>query len=599
MRGLTVLVSLSAALGCGADEPTWAQADSPAPELPSSNDQPNDEPDADPARADQDDEEGDGDGDGGSSTPDDGPKPDAGDDPVAPEPGFVEVTAQVGLDVDSGGIGVAPFCLLDNAAKPEEPGDFCHPEHFLGAVAVGDVDDDGWPDLYVTRRGGPDRMLRNEGGTFVDVTGAWGLNHGHTIGAAAWADVDNDGDLDLVLTGFADHRHYLMINNGSGHFSEQGALRGVALLSDAILVGMGIGVGDFDLDGWLDLFVAEWRPDKELGDAADRNRLLRGLGAAAPGHFHDVTDTTPLQLPRLAPQVDAKAGVYGFAPAFADLDDDGWPELTLTADFGTSRLLWNDAGRFLDSTWESGVGTERNGMGSTFGDFDGDGDIDWFVSAIWTDDFPWLGHRLYRNDGNRQFVDVAPEFEVHDAGWGWGTAWLDFDLDGDLDLAMAAGWPGLGYNEDRLRLWENTGAQPWPERSAALGVDVAGDGRGLVPVDYDRDGDLDLLVIGNEGSPRLFRNDVASGSWLAVRAVGSASNRQGIGAKVTVTAPGMPPQVRWIRGDSALMGQPAAEARFGFGDWLGPVDVEVWFPASDSTHHLANVSTGQRLDIGE
>lgn len=597
MRTRAALVWIAAALGCAADDPTWAEAEAPTPDQMPSSDAPTDAPSDDPARGDDDDDRG-GDGDGGSDDPDD-PKPDAGTPESPPAPAFVEVTEQAGLDLASGGIGVAPFCLLDNAAKPEEPGDFCHPERFLGAVAVGDVDDDGWLDLYITRRGGPDRMLRNEGGTFVDVTGAWGLSHSHTIGAAAWADVDNDGDLDLVLTGFADHRHYLMINNGSSHFSEQGELRGVALSSEQVLVGMGIGVGDFDLDGWLDLFVAEWRPDKELGDAADRNRLLRGLGTAAPGYFHDVTDTTPLQLARLAPLVDAKAGVYGFAPAFADLDDDGWPELTLAADFGTSRLLWNDAGRFVDATWASGVGTERNGMGSTFGDYDGDGDIDWFVSAIWTDDFPWLGHRLYRNEGGRQLVDVAPQLEVHDAGWGWGTAWLDFDLDGDLDLAMAAGWPGLGYNEDRLKLWENTGAQPWPERSAALGIDVVGDGRGLVPLDYDRDGDLDLLVVGNVGSPRLFRNDVASGTWLSVRAVGSASNRQGIGARVTVDAPGVPRQVRWIRGDSALMGQPAAEVHFGLGAVSDPVDVEVWFPASDTTQVLTDVAAGQMVLVAE
>ena len=379
MRRLGALVWIVGAPACASDDPAWVGGEDPAASREPVADP--DESESDPGR----DRGGHGGEGGGDTSPDDGPRPDAGSPDVPPEPGFVEVTEQVGLDLASGGIGVAPFCLIDNAAKPDETGDFCIPEHFLGAVAVGDVDDDGWPDLYVTRRGGPDRLLRNEGGTFVDVTGVSGLSHTHTIGAAAWADIDNDGDLDLVLTGFASDRHYLMVNNGYGHFSEQAEARGVALQSEAVHVGMGIGVGDFDLDGWLDLFVAEWRPDKELGDTADHNRLLRGLGS---GYFHDVTNSTPLNLPRLAALVDAKAGVYGFAPAFADLDEDGWPELTLTGDFGTSRLLWNDAGRFVDGTWPSGVGTERNGMGSTFGDFDGDGDIDWFVSAIWTDDFP-------------------------------------------------------------------------------------------------------------------------------------------------------------------------------------------------------------------
>ena len=118
-------------------------------------------------------------------------------------------------------------------------------------------------------------------------------------------------------------------------------------------------------------------------------------------------------------------------------------------------------------------------------------------------------------------------------------------------------------------------------------------------MDYDRDGDPDLLVIGNEGSPRLFRNDVAAGGWLKVRAVGSTTNRQGIGVRVTVSTPDRPPLVRWIRADSQLMGQPAAEASFGLGGANGPVTVELWFPASGTTHVQSGVATGQALVVDE
>jgi len=516
-----------------------------------------------------------------------------------PAPGFVDVTEDVGLYAESGGgLSVPPFCLLTDISTPGG-GDYCFPQNFLGAAAAGDFDGDGWVDLYITRRSGSDRLLRNVGGNFVDVTAAAGLSVDGEVGAAAWADFDNDGDLDLMLTGVGTTRHFLFIGDGEGHFSEQAEPRGAAVATKVVHVGMGIGIGDFDLDGWLDVFVADWRPTAKLG-AADHNRLLRGVGSAAPGSFHDVTDTLPFSLAKLASVVDAKPGEYGFAPSFIDLDDDGWPELTLTADFGTSRLLWNEGGRFADTTWESGVGTERNGMGSTFADYDGDGDIDWFVSAIWTDEFPWLGHRLYENLGDRTFEDVAIARTIHDAGWGWGASWLDYDNDGDPDLAMAAGWPGLGYDEDPLRLWENTGAGVWSDQAEALGIEVVGDGRGLVPLDFDNDGDLDLLVVGSTGSPRLFRNDVAQAGWLVVRTEGTVSNRQGIGARVSVwTDDDSNPAVAHITANTQLMGQPAAEARFGLGDDEGPVRVEVTFPASGITHELIAVERNQVVVVVE
>ncbi len=537
-----------------------------------------------------------------SSSGGDSSSEDSGGASVEPPPGFVDVTEAAGLALSPGSPPTSPDCVLDNASQPEQSGDFCFPELFTGAAAVADVDGDGWLDVYLTRRDGPDRLLHNLGdGTFVDIAEASGLTLDVVTGAAAWLDVDRDDDLDLMLTAIGTTRNFLMINDGSGHFSEEALARGAAVASDDVHVGTGIGVGDYDLDGWLDVFVADWRPDKELGSAADHNRLLRGVGAAAPGSFVDVTDTLPLDLAALAPVVDAKAGVYGFAPAFVDLDDDGWPELTLTADFGTSRLLWNEGGTFIERTWDSGVGTERNGMGSSFGDVDGDGDLDWFVSAIWADEFPDLGHRLYRNEGDRTFVDISDAHGIRDAGWGWGAALFDHDLDGDLDLAMAAGWPTLGYGIDPLRLWENTGEGLWPDRAPEYGIDIVGDGRGLVPFDYDRDGDLDLLVVGNLAPPHLFRNDVAAGDWLVVRARGTQSNRGGIGARVELRlVEHAAPRIARIGADTGLMGQAPAEAHFGFPpDDAAVFEVAVTFPASGKTRVVRDVPRNQVLVVEE
>ena len=524
--------------------------------------------------------------------------------PVDPPPGFTVVTEAAGLALDPGPFHIPPFCVVDDVDDVDELGDFCIPERFLGAAAAGDYDGDGFPDLYLTTIDGPDRLMRNRGdGTFEDVTAAAGLDQPRATGGVAWADVEGDGDLDLVLTVLGAPRNYLYVNDGTGWFEEQGIERGVAVETGAVHLGMGIGVGDYDLDGWLDLFVADWHPDDPLGNSIDHNRLLRGMGAAAPGSFEDVTEAMGIELRALAPIVDAKAGSYGFAPAFVDLDDDGWPELTLAADFGTSRLWWNEGGvAFTDTTFASGLGTERNGMGSTFGDYDGDGDLDWFVSAIDTPKFPWLGNRMYRNEGGRLFTDVTDLLDLRHGGWGWGAAFLDLEHDGDLDLALAAGWPSTPYANDPVKVWRNDGPDgPWPDRAPALGVIFARQGRGLLPFDYDRDGDLDLLVIANTEIPALYRNDLATGHWLVVEVVGQAPNTRSLGARVRVQAhEGGGWQVREIGVGSHFFGQQEPLAHFGLGDDEAPLHrVEVTWPATGQQVVLEGVARDQRLVVVE
>ena len=459
---------------------------------------------------------GDGTSDTGEPGRDDaeapGPEPDLGPrlPPVDPPPGFTDVTEEAGLLLDSGPFQIAPWCRLDDAGT-EGPGDFCLPERYLGAAAAADLDDDGWPDLYLSTLEGPDRLLRNRGdGSFEDVTAAAGLTATHATGGVAWLDVEGDGDLDLLLTAVGPKRNFLYVNDGSGWFQEEAVARGVAVDTGTPHAGMGIAVGDYDLDGWLDLFVTDWHLDERMGNAASHDRLLHGRGAAAPGSFEDVTEAMGIDLRVVAPLVDARPGEYGFGPAFVDLDDDGWPELALAADFSTSRLWWNEGGTaFVDGTIAAGVATERNGMGSTFGDVDGDGDLDWFVSAIHTERFPGLGNRLYLNDGERQLSEASEAYGVRDGGWGWGAALLDLDHDGDLDLALASGWQTSEFQDDSLSLWIDEGMLPWPERAAELGVGAISQGRGLLPFDYDRDGDLDLLVASNAEPPTLLRNDLA------------------------------------------------------------------------------------------
>ncbi len=545
-------------------------------------------------------------GDGSAAVPSDdegGGDGTAGPDlgiPLGPASRFVDVTLVAGMDIHPGDFAIAPFCILDTVdGPPGQAGDYCLPERFVGAAAVGDVDADGWPDVYVTRFGGPDRLMHNRGnGTFVDIAAQSGLTDAHASSGAAWIDIEGDGDLDLMLTTLGDTRYFLYVNDGSGHFEEQGRERGAAVITDHVHVGMSIAVGDYDRDGYLDLFVTDWRPSDALGGRWDHNRLLHNRGEAAPGYFEDVTDAMGIALAPVAGAVGTSPGVYGFAPAFVDLDGDLWPELALAADFGTSRLYWNEGGQaFSDRTEASGVGTDANGMGSTFGDIDGDGDLDWFVSAIWNPDFPTTGNRMYLNEGDRTFTDFTDALGLRQGGWGWGTAMFDADLDGDLDLALAAGWPSTPFAEDPVRLWLNIGPAQWPDLAPAWGITFNRQGRGLVPLDYDRDGDLDLLVLANVEMPALWRNDSETGSWLQVEATAGPGNPRAIGAHVAVQAqPGGPSQVRVIGVGSHLFGQQDAVAHFGLGDGAGPLHrVEITWPATGARTMLHDVPRGQRI----
>jgi hypothetical protein len=550
-------------------------------------------------------------GDAGSGTGDpvrghvDGPDPlpDLGPPgpPIEPRAGFTDVTAEAGLLLDPGPIDIPPWCLLDDAGTPRQIGDFCLPQRYLGAAAAADYDDDGWPDLYLSTLEGPDRLLRNRGdGSFEDVTADAGLTAIHASGGVAWLDVEGDGDLDLLLTAVGSTRNFLYVNDGQGGFEEDAVARGVAVDTGTPHAGMGVAVGDYDLDGWLDLFVTDWHPDDKMGNDASHARLLHGLGPAAPGSFEDVTEAMGIDLREVAPLVDAKPGEYGFAPAFVDLDGDGWPELALAADFSTSRLWWNEGGgAFVDGTIAAGVATERNAMGSTFGDIDGDGDLDWFVSAISTPRYPTLGNRLYRNDGMRQFTDVTDAYGVRDGGWGWGAALFDVEHDGDLDLALAAGWWTSEFHDESLSLWIDEGVLPWSERARELGVGAIAQGRGLLPFDYDRDGDLDLLVASNAEPPTLLRNDMATGHWLVVRVWGGGGNPRSLGARVRVrTEPAGPWQVREIGVGSHLFGQAEAVAHFGLGDDDGQsVEVEITWPASSQQVVLHGVEPDQWLEV--
>ncbi len=427
---------------------------------------------------------------------------------------------------------------------PQPGRSYSEPYMMSGGAAAGDFDNDGWVDLFVTRIHAPDLLYRNRGdGTFADVSAQAGFQTAADTNGAVWGDIDNDGDADLYVTGIETNQHFLYINDGQGHFQEQAMERGAGLPSTHVRRGYSATFGDFDRDGYLDLHTTEWGsfPNRD-GDIVTVSRLLRNRGAAAPGHFVDVTAAAGVSLTGVQGQNRHQPvqGVFSFASQFADLDRDGWSDLVVAGDFGTSRLFWNNRdGTFTDGTESAGVGGDENGMGSAVGDYDGDGDLDWFVTSIYdandTCGTPlpgqfcsWgaSGNRLYRNDGGRQFSDHTDAAGVRNGGWGWGTSFLDYDLDGDLDLTMTNGMRipqsllDDPFNDDALRLWRNDGASSaFREVAEFEGLTDQGSGKGLLTLDYDRDGDLDLFIVNNAGRrsciATIRRAAAIGSSWMS------------------------------------------------------------------------------------
>jgi len=494
------------------------------------------------------------------------------------------------------------------------------PETLGSGGAFFDADGDGWLDIYLVnskdwtprgRKSLPALYRNDKNGKFTNITAGSGLDLEIYGMGVAIADYDNDGRQDLYVTALEGDR--LFHNEGAGKFRDVTKASGITNAS----FGASAAWLDYDKDGRVDLFVAnyvQWRVQDDLWCSLDgvtksyctpesykgtSSKLFRNLGG---GKFEDAT---------------AKAGVddatsKSLGIAVFDYNSDGWSDLFVANDTQPNKLYRNDKnGRFTDIGLSAGVafdesGVARGAMGVDAADYDGSGRPSLIVGNFSNQ---MLG--LYHNEGSGLFVDEAPMSSVGRASLltlAFGAFFFDYDLDSRLDIFVANGHieeeiervqPRVKYAEPPL-LFRNVGRGRFEAVTPSLGPAINKPivARGAAYGDYDRDGDLDILVTTNAGPAYLYRNDGGNqNNWLTVRTVGTKSNRDGIGAVVRIEAPGGK-QWSHVRSGSSYCSQSDLALTFGLGADRTVAAVEIEWP-SGAKQRLTNVAANQGLVVEE
>ncbi len=493
-------------------------------------------------------------------------------------------------------------------------------------AAFFDYDNDGWLDILVlsgSRFGDPpsnasNRLYKNNrDGTFTDVTEEAGLfRTGYAYGVTV-GDYNNDGYEDLFITGWG--RNILYRNNGNGTFTD--VTREAGLLSTAPRFGAGCAFVDYDRDGRLDLFVSNYlqfdektipRPDQTgacnyLGVPV--NCGPRGLPYGHHSLYHSNGDGTFTDVTAAA-GIGKVEGGFGLTVVAADFDNDGWPDIYVACDSTPSLLFRNNHdGTFTEEGLELGValsedGMEQAGMGLGIGDFNLDGSLD-IVKMHFREDTPVL----YQNDGKGNFRDVTIRsgLAVETRFVSWGAGITDLDNDGNPDIFWVTGniypevekkFPHVAYKTPRV-VFRNLGGGRFEELmgQAGPGVEAAHSSRGCAFGDFDNDGDMDILIVNQNEPPSLLRNDVTGGHhWIKVKLQGVKSNRSAIGARVTVRY-GDKVQAQELLSQSSYLSVNDSRLHFGLGP-VTTVDVEIRWPLG-LVEKLTRVAADQLIYVTE
>jgi hypothetical protein len=514
---------------------------------------------------------------------------------------FADITKQAGLDIFHHRSGTAEKRTILEVGG--------------SGVALLDYDNDGWLDIYLVngstfaalagKESAPSAMLlhNNHDGTFTDVTEKAGMANERWGFGVAVGDYDNDGWPDIYVANFGKNRLYH--NNHDGTFTDVAEKAGVALGGWST----GPTWGDYDHDGRLDLFVPGYLkfdpnnpPQEGKGSIRAGACQYRGVHVMCgplglPGEsdhlFHNNGDGTFTDVSVKAGVSDPQ-GAYGWSSVFVDADNDGWLDLLVTNDSVPSFLYRNKHdGTFEDMSYLSGFAVNGDGrpqasMGVAVGDYDRDGNVDAFVTTFSDDNFT-----LFHNDGKGLFSDVTQQAGLLHPTipfLGWGTGFLDFDNDGLLDIFTANGhvYPivdSLDWGTtwaQRPVLFRNLNGKKFQEVSPATGSGLANviSARGAAFGDLFNDGHIDVVINNVDGPPTLLRNVFKSDNhWVTLRLVGGAkSPHDGVGAKMFLTASG----VRQ-RGDIFSGGSYASSSdqrvHFGLGSAVKVDRVEILWPS--------------------
>lgn len=474
-------------------------------------------------------------------------------------------------------------------------------EEFGPGVCVADFDGDGWQDIYfVNGRDLYDRNIsvtnalyrNNHDGTFTDVTKKASVpGTGYGLGCV-WGDLDNDGFVDLFVTQFG--KNVLYRNNGNGTFTDITDKAGVSGLESGEFHS-GATFLDYDRDGWLDLYVGSY---VDLGDKR-YCRLGEILSSCAPSEYrgspdalyhnnHDGTFTNVTQVAGVYQPQGKNLSVQG-----GDYDNDGWPDLFVANDGLNAYLYHNERnGKFKEVGLSTGMavtsrGTVMAAMCVSLGDYDNDGQLDLYIS-----DFQRSSDHLWHNDGKGFFDEVSDEAGITQLTrdvLSFGGGFVDYDNDGLLDIFIANGHvypevelatPGTHYQQiNSLFHNEANGRFAEVSKLSGNGFETPHAGRGAAFADFDNDGFVDVLVANNGDFPLLLHNSGGSGNnFLNLKLVGKKSNRDAMGARMHVVTGSMS-QIREVAGGGSYLSQSDLRANFGLGKAKRADVVEINWPS--------------------
>ena len=471
------------------------------------------------------------------------------------------------------------------------------PELFANGIAAADYDADGDVDLYVVGgRSQPNHLYQNQGdGTYVELGASVGLDVDHWGSGPAFGDVDGDGDLDLFIGAVDGDPVYLFENRldaaeaPTGVFVDATADSGISTTAQNTVSAT---FHDYDNDGFLDLFLAHWGAERRFGD--DTETVWRNNG--------DFTFTSASVETGIAAAIVKDGADWTFTPNFSDIDGDGDGDLMMVSDLDGSEILVNNGDGTFTSTTDSNVIIDQAGMGAAVGDYDNDGDMDWFVTSIYNLDVGgrYFGNRLYRNDGTGGFTDVSTEAGIEDGGWGWASCFADLDNDGNLDIFHVNGWHrdlDKDFTVDESRFFHSRGDGVFDERAEEVGL-VKTQGRTLACFDAERDGDIDMVIVNNSTDHLVYyRNDTENDNhYLGIKLDAQGANSRGVGAWITVTTT-RDVQVRELRAGSNYASHNPLEVHFGLGS-ARIADVAVRWP-DGSTTTVRSAGADQLLTISQ